>query len=172
MTEVQTTYANVQEVELTQAMQEDLAQHDLLPDEQIVDTGYVDAELLVSSHQNDGITLLGPVLSDTSWQAKAGKGFDVGSFQLDGQAQPATVGVCSESGETWSLPQRSVLLAQCAASAPSRQPQGGYDRCAHQQLMKPCRHADTHKRQQHFGRRIRHGRVSRARTPSPCAGWA
>jgi transposase len=46
--------------------------------------------LLVSSQQNYGITLLGPVLSDNSWQAKAGKGFDVGSFQLDWQAQQAT----------------------------------------------------------------------------------
>jgi transposase len=73
----------VQDVEITQVIQEDLARHHLLPDEQIVDTGYVDAELLVSSQQNYGITLLGPVLSDNSWQAKAGKGFDVAHSQLD-----------------------------------------------------------------------------------------
>jgi len=102
ITDVQTTLANVQDVEMTQVIQEDLAQHHLLPDAQIVDTGYVDAELLVSSQQNYGITLLGPVLSDNSWQAKAGKGFDVGSFQLDWQAQQAT---CPQ-GQTsyrWSL---------------------------------------------------------------------
>jgi transposase len=90
ITDVQTTLANVQDVEITHVIQEDLAQHHLLPDEQVVDTGYVDAELLVSSQQNYGITLLGPVLSDNSWQAKAGKGFDVGSFQLDWQAEIAT----------------------------------------------------------------------------------
>jgi len=77
-------------VVLTHAIQENLAQHDLLPEKQIVDTGYVDADVLVSSKENYGITLLGPVLSDNSWQAKAGKGFDVGSFHLDWQAEHAT----------------------------------------------------------------------------------
>ncbi|HTK06010.1 MAG TPA: transposase, partial [Ktedonobacteraceae bacterium] len=90
ITNVQTTLANVQDVEMTHRIQADLAHHHLLPEEQIVDTGYVDAELLVSSQQHYGITLLGPVLSDNSWQAKAGKGFDVGSFSLDWQAQQAT----------------------------------------------------------------------------------
>jgi transposase len=45
--QVQTTVANVQDVDMTQVIQEDLAQHHLLPNEQIVDTGYIDAELLV-----------------------------------------------------------------------------------------------------------------------------
>jgi len=88
--QVETTVGNVQDVERTQTIQEDLAQHQLLPDEHIVDTGYVDADLLVSSKEGYGICLLGPVLSDNSWQAKAGKGFDVGSFHLDWQAERAT----------------------------------------------------------------------------------
>ncbi len=102
ITDVQTTLANVQDVEMTQVIQEDLARHHLLPDEQIVDTGYVDAGLLVSSQQNYGIALVGPVLSDTSWQAKAGKGFDVAHFQLDWQAQQAT---CPQGQRShrWSL---------------------------------------------------------------------
>jgi transposase len=90
ITAVQTTVANVQDVEMTAIIQEDLAQHHLLPDEQIVDTGYVAANLLVSSYQNYGMALVGPVLSDNSWQAKAGKGFDVGNFHLDWHAQKAT----------------------------------------------------------------------------------
>jgi hypothetical protein len=75
---------------MTQTIQEDLARHQLLPDEHIVDTGYVDADLLVSSKENYGLTLLGPVLSDNSWQAKAGKGFDEAHFGLDWQAECAT----------------------------------------------------------------------------------
>jgi transposase len=63
---VQTTVANVQDVEMTQVIQKDLAQHHLLPAEQLVDTGYVDAELLVSSQQTYGIKLVGPVLADNS----------------------------------------------------------------------------------------------------------
>jgi len=65
--DVQMTVANVQDVEMTAIIQEDLVLHHLIPEEQIVDTGYVDADLLVSSHQNYGIRLVGPVLSDTSW---------------------------------------------------------------------------------------------------------
>jgi Transposase DDE domain len=88
--EVQTTVANVQDVELTATIQEELAKRDLLPEQQIVDTGYVDAELLVSSQQKHGIRLVGPVLADNSWQAKADKGLDVAHFQLDWQNQQAT----------------------------------------------------------------------------------
>ena len=88
--QVETTVANVQDVEVTDSIQEDLAQHDLLPEDQIVDTGYVDADLLVSSQERYGIRLLGPVLSDNSWQARAGKGFDAAHFQIDWQARLVT----------------------------------------------------------------------------------
>ncbi|TMF47573.1 MAG: hypothetical protein E6I32_09505 [Chloroflexi bacterium] len=79
--QVETTLAEVQDVEVTATIQHELAQADLLPDEQVVDTGYLDADLLVSSQSDYGIRLLGPVLADTSWQAKAGKGFDLAHWQ-------------------------------------------------------------------------------------------
>jgi len=88
--QVQTTVALVQDVEVTASIQQDLADRGLLPEEQLVDAGYVDAELLVSSQQQHGIRLHGPVLADTSWQAKAGKGFDLAHFQIDWQAQQVT----------------------------------------------------------------------------------
>ena len=88
--QVQTTVALVQDVEVTAGIQQALAQAELLPEEQIVDTGYVDAELLVSSQQDYGIRLHGPVLADTSWQAKADKGFALADFQVDWQAQQVT----------------------------------------------------------------------------------
>lgn len=90
ITDVQTTQANVQDVEMTATIQADLAEHDLVPEELIVDTGYIDAELLVSSQQHYGIALVGPALADNSWQAKAGQGFDVAHFQLDWPAERAT----------------------------------------------------------------------------------
>lgn len=122
ITDVQTTLANVQDVEMTHSIQENLAQHHLLPDEQIVDTGYVDAELLVSSQQNYGITLLGPVLSDNSWQAKADKGFDVGSFHLDWQAQQATCPQ-GQTSSRWSLAgerMEVVFAPETCAACPVR----------------------------------------------------
>jgi transposase len=59
--QVQTTVAPVQDVEMTATIQEELAKRDLLPEEQIVDTGYVAAELLESLQQKHGIRLVGPV---------------------------------------------------------------------------------------------------------------
>src|SRR6266700_26688 len=122
ITDVQTTLANVPDVEMTATIQEGLARQALLPDEQIVDTGYVDAELLVRSKQHHGIALIGPVLSDNSWQAKAGKGFDVGSFHLDWQAELAT---CPQ-GQTsarWSLAgerMEVVFAREVCAACPMR----------------------------------------------------
>lgn len=87
--QVQTTVANVQDVEMTATIQRDLARRQLVPETQIVDTGYVDADLLVSSRHDHGITLLGPVLSDNSRQKKDGKGFDLTHFQIDWQERLA-----------------------------------------------------------------------------------
>ncbi len=147
--------ANVQDVEITQTIQEDLAQHQLLPDEQIVDTGYVDADLLVSSKETYGITLLGPVLSDNSWQAKAGKGFDVGSFHLDWQAEHATCpqGQTSQSfrpaGERIEVvsPKRRVLDARyasdCTKSATTGRVLHVRSQVAHEALQARRQEQDT-----------------------------
>jgi transposase len=78
--QVQTTLANEQDVEVTASIQHELAQADLLPDEQIVDTGYVDADLLVSSQREYGIRLLGPVLADTRGPRQRRQGLRPGPF--------------------------------------------------------------------------------------------
>ena len=136
--QVQTTVANVQDVDMTATIQEELAQHHLLPEEHIVDSGYVDAELLVSSQQQHGLKLVGPVLSDNSWQAKAGKGFDVAHVHLDWQAQLATCPQ-GQSSSRWSLAGEriEVVFAQevCAGrgflgEAPWEEVRGGRARRA------------------------------------------
>jgi transposase len=120
--DVQTTVANLQDVEMTQVIQEDLAQHHLLPDEQIVDTGYVDAELLVKSQQHYGIKLVGPVLSDNSWQAKADKGFDVAHFQIDWRNLQATCPQGQRSARWSSTGERMeiVFAREVCAACPMR----------------------------------------------------
>ena len=120
--QVQTTVANVQDVDMTQVIQEDLAQHHLLPTEQIVDTGYIDAELLVKSQQQYGIKLVGPVLSDNSWQAKADQGFDVAHFQIDWQHQQATCPQGHTSARWSSAGERMevVFAREVCAACPMR----------------------------------------------------
>ncbi len=122
MVQVQTTVAPVQDVEVTATIQEELSKRDLLPEEQIVDTGYVDAELLVSSLQKHGIKLVGPVLADNSRQAKAGKGFDLAHFQIDWQHQQATCpqGQTSSSFRVAGERMEVVFASQVCAGCPVR----------------------------------------------------
>jgi len=127
--QVHTTVAPVPDVEVTAPIQEQLAQQNVLPQEQLVDTGYVDAELLVSSQQDYGIRLVGPTLADNSWQARAGQGFDVAHFQLDWQAE---VAICPQGQQSsrWSRAgerMEVVFAPQTCADCPVRQ------QCTHSQ---------------------------------------
>ena len=48
----------------------------------MVDSGYVDADLLVASRLDHALGLLGPALPDSSRPAQAGQGFDLGAFAI------------------------------------------------------------------------------------------
>ena len=65
-----TTQAQVSDVTQTALIHEALAAKDLLPSQHIVDAGYVDSNLIVTSHKRYGIDLVGPVRPNVSWQAK------------------------------------------------------------------------------------------------------
>lgn len=103
----------------TDQVHQDLARKGLLPQEHYLDAGYTDAQLLVDSRQQYGIELIGPVQVDTSWQARAGQGFDVASFSIDWEAQQVTCPngrrsrVWSESQDTYGSP---VIHVQFVAS--------------------------------------------------------
>ncbi len=62
----------------------------LLPAVHLVDTGFLDAELLVASRRDHGVELLGPTRKDQRWQARAGAGFGVEHFVVDFQRRKAT----------------------------------------------------------------------------------
>lgn len=72
----------------------------LLPAEHIVDTGYVDAKLLVESQRDYQIDLVGPTRRNYQWQAREAKGFDADHFLIDWKKQQA---VCPEghTGSSW-----------------------------------------------------------------------
>jgi transposase len=62
----------------------------LLPATHTVDTGYIDAELLITSHQDYGVELIGPTRDDYQWQAQAAQGFAAKDFVIDWDHQQAT----------------------------------------------------------------------------------
>ncbi len=87
---VETTVATTGDVEMTEPIHAALAEKDLLPSQHIVDAGYIDADLLVTSESDYGIELCGPVHEDNSWQAAAQQGYDAGHFAIDWEAQQVT----------------------------------------------------------------------------------
>jgi transposase len=82
ITQVTTTAATTPDHVALPSVQQDLAAHDLLPDEQLVDGGYVESGTLVESQRRQ-IKLCGPARPDTSWQARAGSGFAAADFHYD-----------------------------------------------------------------------------------------
>ncbi len=93
ITHVETTPAATHDGQVVEAIHADLAQKELLPSEHIVDTAYVDSDLLVSSHTQYGIDLLGPVMEDTSWQRRENTGFEAAAFRVDWSAREV---ICPE----------------------------------------------------------------------------
>jgi transposase len=90
ITQVTTTLATQADMEALDAVHANLADKSLLPDEHLLDAGYVDAEALVSAKQDLGVTIISPVREKVSWQAKAAQGFDLANFSIDWEKQIVT----------------------------------------------------------------------------------
>jgi hypothetical protein len=99
VTNVVTTEATVPDSTMTTPVHQDLADKHLLPGEHLVDSGYPSAELIIHAAHVFGITLVSPMLLDTSAQARAGAGYDKAAFAIDFDARQATCpqGVTSSS---------------------------------------------------------------------------
>jgi transposase len=90
ITNVDTTIGPEADGAATPRIHAALQQRGILPGTHIVDTGFLDADLLVESQANYGVDLLGPTRLDYHWQARAGAGFDAQQFQIDWDQQHAT----------------------------------------------------------------------------------
>ena len=87
LTHVHTTTAAVHEARCTAPIQQALVEKDLPPSEHLVDAAYIDAELLVSSQKDDGITLRGPARPNPNWQAKVEGAYTLADFTVDWERQ-------------------------------------------------------------------------------------
>jgi transposase len=90
MTHGETTSAPVSDDAMTAAIHAELERKALLPAEHIVDTGYVDAKLLVESQRDYQIDLVGPTRKNYHWQASQQTGYDADHFLIDWAQQQAT----------------------------------------------------------------------------------
>src|SRR5262249_37604767 len=89
ITDVQTSAAPTADGEMTPPIQAALERRELLPEQQVVDTGYLEAELLVSSRNEYGVDLVGRTRPDYRWQAREGAGFAASDFVIHWEEQYA-----------------------------------------------------------------------------------
>ncbi len=87
---VATTGAGSSDVTQTVRIHEALKEKRLLPKVHLVDGGFIDTNLLLSSVKHCGIELIGPVRRNRGWQAKIPEAYDVSRFTIDWDAQTMT----------------------------------------------------------------------------------
>ncbi len=83
ITDVQTLPAPTPDREGLGPAQAALARRELLPATQLVDAAYPEGAALLQSAQQYQIDLVGPVVENTTWQARAGQGFGTEAFAVD-----------------------------------------------------------------------------------------
>ena len=90
ITHVATTDATVTDNQMTGAIHDDLAGTNLAPGRHYLDSGYLSAAVVVAGHARHGIALIGPLLADTSAQARAGQGYARADFTVDYDTKTVT----------------------------------------------------------------------------------
>jgi len=117
ITSTETTRASVPDAVMTQTIHRHQEQAGLPPGEHLTDSGYISADVLVSARER-GITLIGPLLADTSWQARAG-GYTTAMFTIDWDARQATCpqGTPSRSWSPGSQRGTGVIVVKFPAAA-------------------------------------------------------
>jgi transposase len=88
ITNTETTHAAVPDVAMTGPVHDHLDAAGLPPGEHAVDAGYASAAVLIQA-RNRGITLIGPVAADHTWQARTG-GYTTDMFTVDWDARQVT----------------------------------------------------------------------------------
>ncbi len=90
ITHVETTPATTTDGVMLDTIHRDLAAQDLLPEEHLLDAGYVSVDNLLDAQRDHKVDLIGPVGGGGSWQEKEGQGFGVHCFVIDWTAKTVT----------------------------------------------------------------------------------
>jgi transposase len=89
ITQVLTTPATTPDCVMGPSIVHDLAARDLLPGTHLLDSGYVDADFLVTAQRQHHIDVVGPAFGSYSRQHQTGQGYDLQAFVLNWEAQQA-----------------------------------------------------------------------------------
>jgi hypothetical protein len=113
VTHVETTPAPIVDRDALQQVHGSLAAKDLLPGSHLVDAGYVDADHLVASARDHGVTLIGPAPKDQQWQARTPGAFTLQDFRLDWDRQVATC-PAGHPSQSWTVNPRQGRMVMRA----------------------------------------------------------
>ncbi len=93
-TTVATATATATDVDTVAARHADLAGADLLPDQHLVDAGYVSVDhilaAILAARAEHGVELVGPLPPDSGFKARHEDGFDLTRFRIDWDHQQVT----------------------------------------------------------------------------------
>jgi transposase len=89
ITQIITTPATTPDCVMGPTIVHDLATRQLLPGTHLLDSGYVDADFLVTAQTRHQIDVVGPAFGSYSRQHQTGQGYDLQAFVLDWDAQQA-----------------------------------------------------------------------------------
>jgi hypothetical protein len=118
ITQLATTNATVTDNQLTSAIDDDLAAKNLLPGQHYLDSGYLSAALVISEYARHGIALTGPLLADTSAQARAGNGYARADFTIDYDTRTVTCPQGKTTASWWPCTQRGKdTIVACFSAA-------------------------------------------------------
>ena len=90
ITNVETTPASTPDDNTVAVVHQSLEQCALLPSEHLVDKGYTDSRVLADSKKQHGVTIVGPVSDDPSWQPCSDDGLTKSQFLVDSDRQVVT----------------------------------------------------------------------------------
>ena len=100
--EVTPTSSTMADGDIVGELHSHLDEQQMLPNQHLMDMGYVDAEALAESQSRYQVDIVGPVMPDTSWAAKEAERFAHIQFRIDWQARsvicPAGIGAISPTG--------------------------------------------------------------------------
>gem|GEM_PF-2531052 len=118
ITTVAATDATVTDNQMTGAIHDDLAGKNLAPGRHYADSGYLSAAAVVPALATRGITLIGPLLADTSPRARAGAGYARADFAVDYDTRAVTCpqGKTSVSWTPGTQRGKDVIVARFSAA--------------------------------------------------------
>lgn len=107
ITQVETAPAIEQDHLALAGIQQKLAHKDLLPEQHLVDAGYMSAKRIIDSRDHYQIDLVGPIHNDPSWQARDPNAYDASLFDMDWAKQ---VAICpqGQSSRDWHVTKDAV----------------------------------------------------------------